>query len=330
MKMFRERNKLPIGAVVVALIVLVLVAVLRVNTLVALYGRHYDAVFTEAGGLQAGSSVIVSGVKVGRVDSVKLAPKGVDVRFALTNGHVSLGDATRADIKVNTILGEKALVLTSKGGGSLASGDTIPVSRTTAPYDVTTALSQLTTETGQIDISEVSQALDTVSSTLSASAPQLHDALTGVSRLSETVASRDGELQTLLAHANQFSAILADRGTTIASLVSDGNQLMSSLVDRRQVITDLLSKVTAMATQLSGLVDDNEAQLRPTLAALNQVIALLEKNKDNLDKTIVGASHYVTTFGESVSSGPFFEAILGNLLPANLVPDLQTVTKGGL
>ena len=329
MKMFRERKKLPIGVVVVAALVLVVVGVLRVNTLIALYGRHYDAIFAEAGGLAAGSPVVVSGVKVGRVDTVRLAQRGVDIHFALTNSHVTLGDQTRADIKVSTILGEKALVLTSAGGGSLKSGQTIPVSRTTSPYDVTTALSQLTTDAGQIDIGQVSRALDTVSSTLTASAPELHDALNGVSRLSQSVASRDTELQTLLGHANQFSKILSDRGTTIAAMVAHGNSLMSELVARRQVITDLLTKVTVLATQLSGLVDDNEKQLRPTLDALNKVIALLLKNKDNLDKTIVGASHYVTTFGESVSSGPFFEAILGNLLPSNLLPGLRTATQGG-
>ena len=46
--------------------------------------------------------------------------------------------------------------------------------------------------------------------------------------------------------------------------------------------------VQAVANQLTGLVKDNETQLAPTLARLNSVLDVLQKNKDNLRDGIDG------------------------------------------
>ena len=72
----------------------------------------------------------------------------------------------------------------------------------------------------------------------------------------------------------------------MTALVSDGNLLFAELLKRRRDIELLLGNVTAMTQQLSGLVDDNQESLRPRLAELNRVIALLRANKAN-----IGASY---------------------------------------
>jgi phospholipid/cholesterol/gamma-HCH transport system substrate-binding protein len=332
MIMFRERNPLPIGLIAVLAVATMLAGVLRVNDIVGEFGRTYKAEFAEAAGIKQGDPVVVSGLDVGRVKSVELGPpgRGVIVTFNLNDDKVSLGEDTTASVSVKTVLGDKSLDLLPKGAGTLAEGSTIPLSRTTSPYDVNEALTDLTNETGAIDVRRLAKALDVVSETVDASAPEIRDAFTGVSRLSETISSRDAALRELLDHADTFSEVLADRNTDLTRIVRDGNRLFKVLSDRRDEIHALLVNVTAMASQLRGLVKDNKTTLKPTLVALDRVLATLKKNEANLDKGIRGVAIYATGLGEVVSSGEFFAAILQNLIPGNMFPPVIDQSAFGL
>lgn len=325
MKSFRERDPLPLGIGAVVAVVLVVMLVLNINSVIGLFGRHYSAQLAEAGGLAQGDPVEVSGLKVGRVSAVKLATKGVLVEFTISNGDIKLGSKTTASVDVATVLGDKALVLTSAGPGSLH--ETIPLTRTTSPYDVSTALSDLTVETGQINIDQVAKALTTVSSTLNGVSPELRSAITGIGRLSETIGSRDAELRDLLSHASSFSKVLAERSGDMTTVVHDGNLLFAQLLSRRQEINTLLVNVSSMSQQLDALVDENKGVVNPALTQLDGVIGILQANKSNLDKAIRGLSVYATGLGEVVGSGPFFAAYLQNLLPGNLIPPVIKLGK---
>lgn len=324
MKMFRERDPLPMGIGAVVGVVLVVLLVLNMNSVLAAFGQHYSAEFAEAGGLKEGDSVRVSGLDVGRVSSVKLGGKGVVVEFTLNNGDIKLGSETRAAVEVATVLGDKSLVLTSAGSGSLEKR--IPLSRTKSPYDVSEALSDLTVETGRIDIEQVTQALTSVTSTVNGVTPELRSAITGIGRLSSTIGTRDATLRALLTHANSFSKVLADRSDDLVSVVRDGNLLFAELLKRRNDINTLLSNVSSMSVQLSALVDENQAVITPALDQLNGVIATLQSNKDNLDKSLRGLAVYATGLGEVVGSGQFFTAYLQNLIPGNFFP--PSITSG--
>lgn len=319
MKMFRERNPLPLGLNVIAWLVALILLVLNFTAVLGLFGRHYEAVIPEAAGLKAGDPVRVSGLHVGRIDGVELADKGVLVEFTVTETGVELGDETTASVSIDTVLGDKALELVSFGDGTLAEGAVIPVERTTVPYDVTEALTDLETETSRIDVEQVAQALSQVSTTLEGATPEVRDALRGVSRISATINSRDEALRQLLDRADQFSAILADRSDDMTEIVRQGNVLFAELVERRQDISALLSNLTSMSQQLSGFVADNRRTLGPAVDALNSVIATLQDNKDNISQTLSGMAIYATGLGEVVSSGQFFTAYLQNLLPGNML-----------
>ena len=324
MKSFRERDPLPLGLQAVVVLVIVVAVVLNINTVIGLFGRHYSAEIAEAGGIKQGDPVRVSGLKVGRVSSVKLGGKGVVVAFTITNDDIHLGSRTTAAVEVATVLGDKALVLKSAGGGELHGR--IPMSRTTAPYDVSEALSQLTQETGKIDIDQLAKALNTVSSTIDGVTPEFRAAITGIGRLSETIGSRDATLRSLLSHADSFSKVLADRSQDMTALVKDGNALFAELLSRRNDISTLLANVSSMSAQLSALVDQNEKLVGPALRELNGVVRTLQANKTNIDKSLRGLAVYATGLGEVVGSGPFFTAYLQNLLPGNMFPPV--IQKG--
>jgi phospholipid/cholesterol/gamma-HCH transport system substrate-binding protein len=283
--------------------------------------------FAEAGGLKTNDEVVVSGASVGKVSGIELDGDKVVVTVKLSDHDLKLGDDTRADIVTVTLLGRAAVRLEPRGRGDLARGSTIPVARTGSPYDVTQALSQLTDETRQVDSDQVAAALRQVSATFADTPTSLGPALAGIRKVSTTIAANDQSLQELLANAKDVTGVVASRDQQISRLLTSGNDLLTELDARQQVITDLLGSARALSAQLTAVARENGAVLPSTLAEVNKVVDLLNRNKRNLQMTITGLRNYATAFGEAISSGPFFDAYIQNLTsPGTLAPVISGLT----
>ena len=85
-----------------------------------------------------------------------------------------------------------------------------------------------------------------------------------------------------------------------------------------------------MSDQLSGLVADNEAQLDPSLKQLDDLLTVLQQNREHLSEVLDRAGPLVREIGEAVGSGPFVDVQVGNLVPTNLLPLLpELLARGG-
>jgi len=130
----------------------------------------------------------------------------------------------------------------------------------------------------------------------------------------------EAALTDLLARAQNVTKILADRSTQLNTLLLDGNELLGELDRRRAAINQLVVYVDDVARQLSGLVADNEPQMRPTLDRLNSVLALLQRNEQNLNEALDGLGPYAAALGEQVGNGPWFNAYVVNATSTELRP----------
>ncbi|NKY25206.1 MCE family protein [Nocardia gamkensis] len=279
---------------------------------------RYQAVFSEAGGLAAGDDVLVSGMRVGRVSDVSLRRGDAWVTFAIDET-IRLGDESAAQIKTGSLLGKRVLTLVSAGEHTLRPSGVIPLERTSSPYSLTDAVGDLAANVSEIDTGALNRSLDMLSATLDRIAPQLGPAFDGLTQLSRSINSRNGSLRDMLHATADVTAILGQRGEQVNALILNANSLLGVLAARRQAIVDLLANTAAVARQLSGLVADNEAELAPTLDRLNSVVAMLEKNRDNIAAAIPGLAKVALTQGEAVSGGPFYNAYVANLIPAQLI-----------
>ena len=136
---FRERNPVVIGAISLAVIVLLIMAAFRAQDLPLIGGGDtYTAAFAEAGGLRANDEVRVAGVRVGKVEKVELDGDHVKVTFRVKTDS-PFGSQTAAAIRIKTLLGAMYLALQPAGSGQLSAGAEIPESRTSSPYDVVDA-----------------------------------------------------------------------------------------------------------------------------------------------------------------------------------------------
>jgi phospholipid/cholesterol/gamma-HCH transport system substrate-binding protein len=274
--------------------------------------------FSEAGGLAVGNDVTVSGIKVGTVSSIELDNGDALVGFTIGSKY-ALGGETTAHIRTGTLLGERVLALDSAGAGTLDRSQIIPTTRTSSPYSLTDAVSELTANTAATNTDTLNQSLDTLSETLNQIAPQLGPTFDGLSRLSQSLNNRNESLAELLKTAGDVTGILSERSQQVNTLILNANDLLAVLNDRRQVIVSLLANTSAVSRQLTALVADNEKELAPTLERLNHVNAMLERNRDNIAKALPGLAKYELTQGEIVANGAYYNALIPNISPAQIL-----------
>jgi phospholipid/cholesterol/gamma-HCH transport system substrate-binding protein len=278
-------------------------------------GTTYSAEFSEAAGLFEGNDVRIAGVEVGRVSAVELRGDHVLVSFRAKGAW--LGDATGAAIRLKTVLGQKFLALDPQGEGPLDPAKPIPRSRTNVPYDILEAFGALSSTVDRIDTAQLAKSFDTLSATLANTPQSVRAALGGLSRLSDTLATRDHQLATLLGNTRVVSQTLVDRDAAVRQLLSDGNLLLSEVNDREQAIGSLLDGSRRLATELSGLISDNDAQVGPLLTQLDQLTSMLQRNQDALVAGIRGFAPLVRLGSNIAGTGRWVDGYLcGLVLPS--------------
>lgn len=311
---FRERDPVPIGIAGVLAIGLLLLAVLNVGRLPGLsQDTTYAARFPEAAGLEPQNEVRVAGVRSGTVESVELRGREVEVRFRLDDG-IRLGESSRANIKLKTLLGVKFLDIEPKGEGRLREGDVIPLARTTVPFQIYDAFNQLTGSLNEIDVDRLSQAFATLTETFRDSGGNSRAALQGLEKISRTISSRDAELRRLLASTRTVTAALSERDVELTRLLGDADLVLQLVQRRREVISSLLANTARLSAELTDLVRDNRAQLRPLLTDLHSVVEVLRSNIGNLDRSIELLAPFARYGANATGNGRWLDVYAENLV----------------
>jgi phospholipid/cholesterol/gamma-HCH transport system substrate-binding protein len=330
MKPFRERNPVIIGAVSIATIVLLLVAAFRAQDLPLIGGGDtYYAMFEDTAGLVAGDEVRMAGVRIGKVDEVELDNDQGQVKVTFNvETDEEFGTETGAAILVKTILGQKFLALEPAGDGQLEAGSKIPVERTTEPFDVVDAFTGLAdtigdgTTTSDIDTEQLTDSL-TVLADLTRNTPEeFRGALDGLSRLSANLADRDDEINSLLQNLRRVSTVLDARDEDLVALMDDADVLFEALLQRREQLHQLLVSTQTVSRELTALVRQTRADLKPALTQLDETLDILNKNEDNIDNALRLMAPFYRVFANTLGTGPWFDTYIQNLPPVPTIPDV--------
>jgi phospholipid/cholesterol/gamma-HCH transport system substrate-binding protein len=314
-----RRHPAVLGALGLAVIAGLVLAAFRIDDLPLIGGgTTYHAAFRDASGLAPGNEVRIAGVRVGKVTGLVLARSGstpyVRVDFRVSSNDAVLGDQTSATIRIKTVLGQKYLALDPAGSGRLAGGAEIPLDRTASPLDVVQAVNGLAATVSRIDVSQMAQAFTVLSQTFADTPDGVRASLSGLAQLSQTVASRDDALRQLLGHARTVTGVLAQRDDELQQLVADATTLLDEVKARSQAIHDLLTGTVALSTQLSGLVNDNRATLKPALDSLQGVVTTLQRDRDDLERTIETMAPFIDAFANVTGNGRWFDSWVDGLL----------------
>ncbi len=177
------------------------------------------------------------------------------------------------------------------------------------------AFSGLANRAERIDTDKLADSIDTLADLTKDTPAAFQGTLRGLSRLSQTVASRNDQINELLGNLDKVSGTLADRDQDIVTLMKDSDVLLRALVARRDSVHRLLVSTSRFSTELTLLVKQSRADLKPALSNLQGVVNLLLKNQNNLDESLRLMAPFYRVFANTLGDGPWFDTWISNLPP---------------
>lgn len=315
MKPFADRNHKTIGAVALAVILVVVGVAVNFSRLTFFTSNTaYHADLADAGSLVNGEQVTVAGTRVGAITGLHLEGAHVRLDFNV-QPHVRLGSLTGLTVKVLSPLGQEYVQLTSAGPGQLPAGATIPESRTAGTATILSTLNQTGQTLGAINEQQVSQSLAVLNQDLGGTSPAATAAvISGLGRLSNIIIDRQSELSALVNEANTVTATLnAHRGQLI-DLIGQGNLILQVVQERQADIKGVLDAATALSNEVSSIITNKQSDLSALLTNLQTAAGVLARDSGTLANAVPLLSGLATYLANATGNGPFFDAISPTLL----------------
>ncbi len=302
MRSFTEVSPKVVGGIVAALTAASIAAVLLVNRgmFESTYPLH--ARFADAAGVDPGTPVMLAGVDVGSVGTVRLAGNGVDTVLNVNDG-VELPARTSAAIGVETVLGNLDVTLQPLGGWSHPLRPGATISQTSVP----TELYQVQNEAGGLlsrtDAAALNQLITSLAAVTKDKQHQVAEIVNGLNGFTGVIDQRQRQVSQLIDAANTLSSTVAQRDQKLSSTVADLSKVVQGLAARSTDLGSLIDNTQRAAAQLSTLVGTNQPQLSQLVNHLDSVLAVLSKHQLDLAEGISSAASAVTGFASIGTSG---------------------------
>ena len=268
-----------LGFIAAAVVAVVIGAMLLVHALGFGY-RHYTAEFLQAASLRTGNPIVVAGIPVGNVTSMKLVGDHVEAGLTIRD-NIVLGKDSKASIKVTTILGSRYLALEPNGPASLPN-NTFDLSHTEVPYDLQAALRDATTTFEQVDSDRFAQSLAVLGKQLQGLPSVVPQAINNIDTLSSIIAVRRDQLGTLLKSTEQVTNTLRRQQAGIGNLINQGQDLLGQFVARRAVFHAMMQSLTTLVDTMSQIVVNDRSGLDSLVNDMRDFTGLMAQHDDLL------------------------------------------------
>jgi phospholipid/cholesterol/gamma-HCH transport system substrate-binding protein len=224
---------------------------------------------TDSGGIYPNAVVTYRGNDVGRVETVDLAPGGVEVEMKINND-AQIPTPLRAEVRSTSAIGEQYVNLEPTGGGPpLADGSRIPVSETVMPTTVATLLSRVNTLAATLPKKDLNTVLFEADQAFSNTGNDLQRLLDSAGPLLDAANANFGPTVKLL---QDLQPVLATQDRTRAQIALLTGNLAQFTDTTRALDPDIRAAVdqgAPFANELDALVN----QIRPSLPILLQNLA---------------------------------------------------------
>ncbi|MCX4392404.1 MULTISPECIES: MCE family protein [unclassified Streptomyces] len=246
----------------------------------------YKARFTDATGLVVGDSVRIAGVKVGQVESIRVADKRLaEVGFAVRKGR-KLPASVTASIKYLNMVGQRYIDLDQGAGPvgrSFAAGATIPVSRTTPALDLTQLFNGFQPLFEGLSPPDVNQLAGSIVQVLQGEGGTVDSILSHVGSLTGTVAAKDKVIGEVIKNLNTVLKTVNDREAGFDDLVVTLQKLVTGFAGDRKPLGQAVTAMGALTTVTADLLEDGRAPLKSDIKQLGRLSDQLGKGTPQIE-----------------------------------------------
>lgn len=302
MRSFTERNPVVIGVIVVAIISVGTGAALLLNSGALADRYQVRARFTDSAGVTPGTKVRVAGITSGAVEEVRQAGGQVEVVLGVDAG-IELPADTRADIVVETLLGQKSVRLVPGDDWDRLLQDGAVITDTTTPIEALDLQNIGTPLLEEIDGEAIDSLIDKVATVTEGKRQDVGDIIEGLERLARTVNAREAQARSLVDSARTLTDTLADRDEDLLAAVDDLDEVVQTLVSRRTELVQLLEATSEAAQRTADLIGGKAPEIDRVLDELHADLEIVGRHQVDLAQTIALVSSAIEGFASVGYSG---------------------------
>jgi phospholipid/cholesterol/gamma-HCH transport system substrate-binding protein len=327
LRSFRDRNPYIVGIISVLLIGALTGAAFSIGLLHLLENTYeLKGEFSDASGLKEGDAVRLAGVKVGRVTGIGVDRQHglVEVTFVVNHG-VKLGkDTTNAEIALETLLGAKAIRLTTDVSKDCCLEDeptsarVIPRDRTATPFDVFELTRVATRGVQELDTPVLNKVINDLADVTEGKKQTVADLVASLTTVAKAINERDVQLAELLDRADTLSGTLAEKDQTFVALIDQSKAILDLIASRRDVLATALGEGSAAVSQLSDILSEHHAALDEILSGLHPTLEVVARNQQNLNDALPTLGPAFYDLAIAGSHGPWLDVFISQLGPISL------------
>jgi phospholipid/cholesterol/gamma-HCH transport system substrate-binding protein len=302
-KSFTERNPKIIGAIAIVVILAVTVGAIGLNSNIVKNRYPVTASFADTAGMQSGDSVLLAGVVVGQVSSVKLDGARADVGMQINHGVQIPVDST-ADVYVETLLGKKDIRINTGHDWSHLMGSGGRITKTSTPTELLDLQNESAPVLEQSDATSLNKLIEDLAAVTQGKQAEVSTIADGLNAFLGTVNQRSGTVSNLIDSAKTVTSTLANRDQQLVSIVDNLGLVVNGLAQRKDALSNLLNQSEQMAIQTSALVGANRGKLDAILAELHTDLGIVGRHQDDLAEAVADLGDTVQAYSSIGVSGP--------------------------
>lgn len=320
-KAITDWNHKRIGAAAIALILAIVVGslLLTSNVFSSTYTVH--ARFVNAVGLGDGDQVLMAGVPVGKVSSVRVVGNHVEANLALDNGVQLPADST-AQIAVQSLLGVIGVNLEPGGDWRHLLENGSHIGKTSVPFEyfeIQNASGKLLSAT---DAKALGKVVSSLAAVTSGDKSEIQAVIDGLDRATTAINDHRGSAADLITAADQLSSTLASKDHQLAAVVQDLDLVIKGLAEHSSQLGQLIDQTDQMAVQTSQLIGRNQPRLQQMLNDLHAALQVVGRHQLDLARSVSFAASAIKGFSSVGKSGT------ANTPWANIYTDLVGAAAG--
>ena len=241
----------------------------------------YTAVFSDVSGLGIGDDVRMAGVRVGRVDSIKLDGLVAKVGFRVESDQQIYGN-TKASITYENIIGQRYLGLSlgEQGDPVVMKGGEIPLERTEPSFNISVLLNGFEPLFSVLDPNQIDNITTSIIRALQGDNGSITTLVAQTSDLAESFAGPDQILGDIIGNLDGIVRTFAEQRGAVDTVITQSQAMFTQLADRREELVTSIDSISTVVGRVATLANEAAPELNQFLT---RQPGFAQHYMDNLD-----------------------------------------------
>ena len=256
----------------------------------------YTAVLDDVSGLVANDSVLLSGVRVGEVDSIGIERGKAVVTFAVDK-EVELRDTWEVGARWRNVTGQRYFYLYPTGDGEvLEPGDRLPLEQSRPVADIGLFLERLTPLLRAINPEQQNTLIEALNTALAGKEERTQTLIAELGSLSNTLADQDDKIDRVLTEGDALLTSYAERKDEIQAFFTEFAEVSKTLNARDEEFLAAINDISEVQEELASLINRNDAEIGEVAAQLSIITGTVSDNRDDFENAIATARDGLGTY----------------------------------